>query len=315
MPVMNTQQAAVIDPVLSTYARGYRNQEFIADALFPRAMIPNRSMRQIRFGKEAFRMLNTRRAPGADKRRIQYGYASDPVALLQDALEGVVPIEHMEEAASVPGIDLAEAAIQMVMDVIDLNLEFDAATIARNAANYGVNNKVTLTGTARWTNAASNPQKAVMDAQEAIRRSIGRYANTLTLGPTAANALRQHQMIKDQFKYTGRDSITNDMLAAFFDVKRVVVGKAVFLPETAADTAMATDVWGDDAILAYVPEKGNNYQVPSYGYTYELTGYPQVQQPYMERSNDSWIYPIKAERRPILTGAEGGFLFTGAGLP
>ena len=59
--------------------------------------------------------------------------------------------------------------------------------------------------------------------------------------------------------------------------------------------------------VAFVPETGNNFQVPSYGYTYELSGYPQVRQPYFENSNDSWIYPTTTERRVILTGAEGGF--------
>ena len=103
------------------------------------------------------------------------------------------------------------------------------------------------------------------------------------------------------------------MLAAYFDVKRVLVGKAVWLPENASDDVLATDVWGDDAILSYVPEAGDNFQVPSYGYTYELRGYPQVEVPYFDRSNDSWIYPTKAERRTYLTGAEGGFLFQNAG--
>ena len=87
----------------------------------------------------------------------------------------------------------------------------------------------------------------------------------------------------------------------------------LWLPENASDDVLATDVWGDDAILSYVPEAGDNFQVPSYGYTYELRGYPQVEVPYFERSNDSWIYPTKAERRTYLTGAEGGFLFQNAG--
>lgn len=313
MPPVNTRTAAVIDPILSTHARGYRNSEFVGQMLFPRVTVPNRSMRVIKFGKEAFRMLNTRRAPGADKRRVQYGYASDPISLVQDALEGVVPIEHQEEAMSVPGINLGQGAVNMVLDVVDLGLEYDTAQLARNAANYGAGNKVALTGTARWTNAASTPQADIDAAKEAIRRSIGRYPNTLVLGPTGFNALKRHQTVKEQFKYTGRESITAEMLAAFFDLKNVVTGKAVFLPETAADTAMATDVWGDDAILAYVPETGDNFQVPSFGYTYELSGYPQVETPYFERSNDSWIYPTKTERRPYLTGAEGGFLFQNAG--
>lgn len=313
MATVNTRTAAVIDPILSTHARGYRNSEFVAEALFPRATVGNRNMRVIKFGKEAFRMMNTRRAPGADKKRVQYGFASDPISLVQDALEGVVPIEHMEEALAVPGINLGQGAINQVLDIVDLGLEYESAQLARNAANYDGNHKLALVGAARWTNAASTPQADMDAGKEAVRGSIGRYPNTLVLGPTSFNALKRHAAIKDQFKYTGRESITAEMLAAYFDVKRVVVGKAVFLAEAAADSAMASDVWGNDAILAYVPEVGNNFQVPSFGYTYELLGYPQVEAPYFERQNDSWIYPTKTERRAYLTGAEGGFLFQNAG--
>lgn len=311
--ILNNRTAAVVDPILSTHARGYRNSTFISHELFPRVTIPNRSMRVIKFGKEAFRLLNTRRAPGTDKKRVQYGYASDPVSLTQDALEGVVPVEHQEEAESVPGIDLGAGAINMVLEVVDLGLEVETANIARSAANYDNNHKLTLTGSDRWKSPDSDPKGDFDQAKEIIRQSIGRYPNTLALGPNAKNALCNHPKIKEQFKYTGRDSITVEMLAAYFEIKKVVVGAAVYLPETADDSALANDVWGDDAILAYVPEAGDNFQVPSYAYTYELAGYPQVNRPYFEDRNDSWIYPTKVERRPILTGAEGGFLFIGAG--
>lgn len=312
MAPVNTRTAAVIDPILSTHARGYRNAEFISQFLFPRATVPNRSMRTLKFGKESFRMLNTRRAPGSNVKRVQYGYASDPISLVQDALEGVVPIEHQQEAESVPGVDLGQNAIQMVLDMLDLGLEYDVATMARTTGNYAASNRVTLTTTARWTQSASTPFQDVRAGREVIRRMTGRYPNTLVLGATACNALQVHQSVKDQFKYTSSESITTKMLAAYFDVDDVVVGKAVFLPETAADTAQATDIWGDDAILAYVP-KGGNYQVPAYGYTYELAGYPQVEAPYYSRETKSWIYPTTLERRPYIVGADAGFLFQNAG--
>ncbi len=313
MNAINQRTSAVVDPILSTHARGYRNAEFISHLLFPRVTIPNRSMRVIKFGKESFRMLNTRRAPGANKKRVQYGYASDAVALVQDTLEGVVPFEHQEEAMSVPGIDLASGAVNMVLDIMDLGHEYEAAQLALNAANYDANHKLTLVAADRWASDTSDPAGDIDAGKEAVRRSIGRYPNTLTLSPSAFTALKNHPKIKEQFKYTSKDSITTDMLASFFDVKRVIVGKAVWLPENAPDADPAQDVWGEDAVLAYVPETGDNYQVPSYGYTYELRGYPHVEAPYPERSNDSWIYPTKSERRVILTGAEGGFLFKGAG--
>lgn len=310
---LNTRTAAVIDPILSTHARGYRNLEFIGHILFPRANVTNRSMRVIRFGKESFRMVNTRRAPGAAVKRIQFGYASDPINLVQNALEALVPIEHQEEAESVPGIDLGRNAIQMVLDVEDLNLEYEIAQLARTAGNYDNNHKLALAGTDRWSSPDSDPAGDIKAGKEAVRRSIGRYPNTLTLGPSAINALGDHPKIKEQFKYTSSESITTAMLAAYFDVERVVVGKAVFLPETASDTDLASDVWGDDAILAYVPRGDGNFQVPAFGYTYELSGYPLVEVPYYERPIKSWVYPTTVERRPHLTGAEGGFLFQNAG--
>jgi hypothetical protein len=312
MAPLNTRTAQVVDPILSTYARGYRNDAFISHLLFPRATVPNRSMRVLKFGKEAFRMLNTRRAPGADKKRVQYGYASDAISLVQDALEATVPIEHQEEAGSVPGIDLAQGAIDMVLDAVDLNLEYECAQMARSTANYAASNKVTLTTTARWTDAASTPKADIKAGKEVIRRMTGRYPNTLILGPNAANALTEHQTFKDQFKYTSADSITLDMLARSLELDNVITGKAVFLPENAGDDVAATDIWGDDAILAYVP-KGTNYRVPAFGYTYELSGYPQIQQPYFQPTNDSWIYGTKTERRPYIVGADAGFLFQNAG--
>lgn len=156
-------------------ARGYRNSEFISHLLFPRVSIPNRSMRVLKFGKEAFRMMNTRRAPGADKKRVQYGYASDPVALIQYALEGVVPVEHQDEAQKVPGIDLGRGAIDMVLNVIDLGHEYEAAQLARTPGNYAAGNRVALTGGDRWTSPTSDPTADIDAGKEAIRQMIGRY--------------------------------------------------------------------------------------------------------------------------------------------
>lgn len=313
MAPMNQRGAAVIDPILTTHAVGYRNALMISTSLFPIVTVPNRSMRVIKFGKESFRLLNTRRAPGADRKRVQYGYADEPLALYQDALDGIVPREHQEEAEAVPGIDLGVGATNMVLDIIQLGDEVAAANLARNAANYDANHKITLAGPDRWTDPDSDPKADIDAGKEAIRRSTGRYPNKLGLGPTSANGLKNHPKIKEQFKYVSKDSITDVMLAAYFDIEEVVVGKAVYLPENADEDDPALDVWGNDAVLAYVPSAGDNYQVPSFGYTYRLRGYPMVEQPWFDKSNSSWIYPTTAERAPLLTSAMAGFLFTNAG--
>lgn len=305
---MTTGQARVVDPILSTHARGYRNAEFIGHLLFPVVDIPVRGMRVIRFGKESFRMMNTRRAPGAETARVQYGYASDPVALQQDALEGLVPFENMEEASRVPGIDLASGSIEMVLDVIALGREFAIAGLARDPDNYDASHRLALTGADLWSDPASDPAADIQAAREQIRRRIGRYPNQLTLGPDVANALTNHPKIREQFKYTSSESVTLEMLAKYFKLGRVIEGAAVFLPENASDDADAQDVWGNDAILSYTP-KGSNYRIPSFGYTYRLNGHPLVERPYDERNRKSWVYPVTEDWSPELVGAEAGFLF------
>ncbi|TCT37433.1 major capsid protein [Martelella mediterranea] len=314
MAPMNQRGAAVIDPILTTHAVGYRNALMISSVLFPIVTVTNRSMRVIKFGKESFRLLNTRRAPGAARKRVQYGYADDPLALIQDALDGIVPREHQEEAETVPGIDLGAGAVDTVLDIMALGDEVTAANLARNADSYDANHKITLAGTDRWTDGVNSDPKADIDAgKESVRGSTGRYPNTLALGPTAGNALKNHPKIKEQFKYTSADSVTDEMLARYFDIERVVIGKAVYLPENADEDDLALDVWGNDAVLAYVPSAGDTYQVPSYGYTYRLRGYPMVEQPWFDKTISSWIYPTTTERAPLLTSAMAGFLFTNAG--
>lgn len=305
---MTPGQSRVIDPILSTHARGYTNLEMIGHLLFPIVNIPTRGVRVLKFGKEAFRMLNTARAPGSQTARVQYGYASDPVALRQESLEGLVPWENQQEAANVPGIDLASGSIEMVLDVIALGREHAIAKLARNAANYGSNNKLALAGSDKWSEPTSDPAKDIKTAKEQIRRRTGRYPNQLTLGPDVYNALTEHPKIIDKFKYTSSESITVEMLAKYLNIDKVIVGKAVYLDENASDDEDAKDVWGNDAILAYT-SKGSDYRVPSFGYTYRLNGHPTVEQPYAERNVKSWIYPVTEDWSPELSAPDAGFLF------
>ncbi|HEY9212067.1 MAG TPA: hypothetical protein VIQ29_04340 [Ancylobacter sp.] len=311
MPAMNSRQAQVIDPILSTQARGYTNQEFIGHRILPFADIPNRSMKVIKFGKDAFRRyLNTRRAPGAATQRVQFGYASDPVSLRQEALEALVPDEIGGDAARVPGIDLASVSINAVQDIIALGREVEVASIVRNPALYDGNHKVALAGSDKFSDPDSDPAAIIREGRESVRRSIGRYPNVLAIAPSVFNVLSDHPKIKERFKYTSSESITEAMLAKYFDLDEVIVGKAVALAEGAADTDQADDVWGDDALLFY--RAGTSFLVPSFGFIYRLKGYPLVEQPYYERPVKSWVYPLTEEYRPYVTGAEGGFLIQGA---
>jgi len=304
MPQMNNAATRVVDPVLSTHAQGYRQQRHVGYALFPRAPVSQRGGQVIEFGKEAFVLYNTQRAPGTNTKRIQFGYLGKPFALASHSLEGVVPREHNDEAA-VPGVKLGQRAVNNVMSSMSLTVEYEQAQLARNPANYPVGQKVDLVA-AKWTNDANNPSKDIETGKEAIRASIGMYPNVVVLSAKAFAAAKNNANIIERFKYTGRDSVTAEMLASLWDVEKVEVGAAVV-----ADSAGSfSDVWGTDVILAYAaPQSGDvNIEEPSFGYTYTLDGNPLVEEPYYDKSAKSWIYPVNHDRSAVLSGITAGYL-------
>ncbi len=118
MPQENLSAVRVVDPILTAVARGYgRPNAKIANILFPLVPVGARAGTILSFGPESFRLVNSARAPGANTKRIQLGYASGKFSLVDHRLEGEVPIEHEEEANAVPGIDLGSMAVNMVQDV------------------------------------------------------------------------------------------------------------------------------------------------------------------------------------------------------
>ncbi len=312
MTQMTLPQARVVDPVLTEVARSYKNADFVGSLLFPVVPVGQRGGKIVEFSKEDFRLYATGRAPGASTKRVQYGYSGKAYSLEQHALEGLVPMELLEEANAVPGIDLARVAVMKTQNIIALRLEKAQADLATNSANYPSNHQVTLATADQWdnfTSSSSDPIDDIETAKEAIRASIGRYPNVVVMGAKVASKLKQHPKIVDRIKYTGRDVATPELLASLFGVSTVAFGGAVYEDASGA----LADVWGKSVIVAYTEMSSlADMGLPSFGYTYRLRGFPVVEQAYQDRNAKSWIYPVTDEVSPVIAGADAGYLISNA---
>jgi len=306
---MSVSQARVVNPILSSVAQGYTNMELVGHALFPRVPVYTTGGQIIEFDRDAYRMVNARRAPGAATKRIPMGYSGKPFALLQDSLEAPVAREMLRDARAVPGIDLAGRAVNVVMKSLCLTLEYDQAMLATTAANYAAANKVALAGATKWSAATGNPLTDIDAGREAIRQTCGIYPNVLLLSALAYTACKNNPNVIARLQYNAQVSpdatqITPAMLAGLFNVQKVVVGAAI----SWTDANVATDIWGNNAILAYVPQQNLAIEEPSYGYTYTMEGNPLVEDPYYDNNQKSWIYGVTYERAPVLSGISAGYL-------
>ena len=305
--MLNLAQARVIDPILTQIVQDYLARPTSGNALFPWVDVNVRGGQIIQFGKESFYLYNTRRAPGADVKVIDYGaYSGAPFVLETHDIDSIVPIEHLQDARAVPGIDLAQRAVTKTMDAILLNWENACATLATTPANYLASNTIALAGAAQWSNPAADPLAVVNAARERIRSQIGAYPNVAIMGSSVLAALQGNVSFKDSIKYTQRAVITADIIASLLNIPRIEVGTSVKLDEA---TGNLVDLWDKVFILAYVGT-GNDHEAPSFGYTYRYRGHPQVETPWFDRVKKSWRYGTKLDRMPVIAGQAAGYLIS-----
>lgn len=314
MPQQTPAQARVIDPILSGVARGYRpNASPVADILFPIVSVGQRGGKVISFGPDDFKLYSTARAPGANTKRVQFGYSNTSYALVDYSLEGAVPKELMQEGQAVPNLNQGQIAIARVRNIQALEREKQCADLALNATTYAASNKVTLSGTDQWSDAAGgDPFGDVADGREAVRTQIGVRPNAMVLGPKVLTALRKNPVILNRLRggkgaESDQSPATLQQLSDLFEMQ-VVEGGAIY-----HDGTSFVDVWGKFALLAYtLPASAAEMGSPNFGYTYQLDGYPEVEEPYYDRNTKTWYYPVTDARQPQFAGPSAGFLISAA---
>ncbi|MYH70834.1 MAG: hypothetical protein F4147_12450 [Gammaproteobacteria bacterium] len=309
---MTPAQTRVVDLILTNVSRDYMNAEHIWPSLFPIVMVAQRGGKIIEFSADDFRKYDSIRAPGAGRQRILFGHDGQPYVCVQRALDGQVPIEQMEEALAVPGINYGTRATEKTMNIVSLQIEQEAATLATDTDNYSASNKMALAkATDRWDNDASEPAKLVENGKDQIRQGIGMLPNVLAIGYSVFKALKNHKGILDRLRYVeglseGRTpSVNLAKLASYFDVDQVIVGAAM-----TGEAGDFDDIWGKNAVLAYSAVGSAMQGTPSFGYTYRVRGYPVSAPTWFDRTCDSWIYPVTTEDTPVIAGNAAGYLYS-----
>ena len=309
MPGGTTQtaaQARIVDPVLTNVARQYKHPQAVGDHLFPEVAVAQRGGKTIEFSRDDFKQFNTARTPGSRTLRVQFGHTGKSYGLTDHAIEGKVPVELQQDAAAVPGIDLGNNAVSGASNIIKLGKEIAQATLATTATNYAANNKVTLSGKSQWSHAESDPTATIADAVSAVRKAIGMRPNTIVMGGAVFDKVKVHAKILERIKYTSRESATPELLAGLWDVSNVWVGDAIYVD----DAGTSKDVWGDNVVVAYTPLGTVSMGEPSFGYTYQLNGFPIGEPPYYDHNEKSWLYPTCEAYEPQIVGKDAGYLIS-----
>jgi hypothetical protein len=310
MPQPSLPSDRVVDPILTTVAQGYGGTFApVANVLFPIVPVGARGGKIITFGPDDFVVMNTERAAGESTKRVQFGHAGAPFGLADHSLEAGVPIERLQEAKAVPGIDLQTISIRRVQRIMDRERENQAAVLARDASKYQSSNKSAPTGTDKWDDPASDPFQQVQDARLAVRSRIGMMPDVMELPAVVFEKLTVNAAVLARLGNADIKVATLAQLELLFKI-RIVIGEEVKFDKA---SGAFSDIWGKDVILAATtPKSLQDMGSPSFGYTYQLENYPLVEEGYYDNNTKTWYYPTTDAYQAVLTGVNAGFLIVGA---
>ena len=299
----------VVDPVLSTLATGYANDEFVGGRLLPFVGVDKEGVKIPKFGKDAFTIYSTERALRAKSNRI-VPEDIDSVSVALDEHDLEYPIDYREDAEA--AYPLQAHATWRVTEGIRLRHEKMVADLVQNTNSYDSSNKVALSGGDRLDTTTGDPEGVVDTAKAAVRAAVVKEPNTLVIGYAVWRALKKNAKLKAILSDTRPRLVQIADLREIFEIEHIHVGRAVYQ----TDAGVQTDLWGKNMVFAYVPpgapaQAGNapvrSAYEPSFGYTLRK-GNPVVD----TRTEDGKLEIIRSTDifKPYILGKGAGYLLT-----
>lgn len=258
-------------------------KNFIADQVFPRVPVERQSDSYLTYDRTYwFRDTAEERAPGTESAGDGYElsfnnqYYARVYSIHKD-------VDDQTRANALPPVDLDRDTTEWLTQKLLIRKELQWAGNFFGPGIWTGN----LTGVAsapganqftKWSVAGSTPIEDIMGQVIAITRLTGIKPNVLVLSPDVFNVLLNHAEIVDRIKYSQLGVTTEELLAAIFQIDKVLVAWAV--TNTAQEQAPATQpqvgnynfAMAGGALLVYAAP-GPSLMRPSGGYTFVWTGY------------------------------------------
>jgi len=264
MPLPTTRDVH-IDQALSSISIAYRNENYIADQIFPRVPVVHKSDYYFIYGQSAWLRDEVKiRAPGTEAAEGDFDITSASYVALTWAISKVVSDE-MRKNADVP--------IRPDVDATDWCVDALLRAQERRIANKTTGGSglwsYSTTPTTAWTADTSDPWGDIDSAVNGVISKIGRMPNVAVMSWDVWRNLRQHPDFLDRIKYTrptGR--VEPSDLQTWFGFSKVLIGNQLIDTGPEGGTTATAYIWGDQFWCGYVPQTPS-LMTPAAGYVLE----------------------------------------------
>jgi hypothetical protein len=261
-----------VDAALTDISIGFLQDanHFIADKVFPTVPVAHQSDKYYVYQRDDFWRDDMKvRAPATESAGGGYDLSTD--SYTADVWSYHKDVDDQTRANADPAIDPEQDATEFVTQKALIRREREWATTHFTTGVWATD-VVGGTDFTVWSDPASDPEKDVQDGTETILQNTGFMPNTMVVSFSVHQALKRHPLIKDRFKYTSAESITEAMIARFFEIDRYLVAKGVYVSskEDASSDTYAFAL-GSNALLCY-SNPTPRLMMPSAGYNFVWSG-------------------------------------------
>jgi len=264
-----TEKDVHVDSVLSGVSIRYTNDELIADQVLPVVPVKKESDKYYTYTR-AWKLPQSERAAGAEANEVEWNVGTDTYQCEEYALKDLIP-DRVRDNADNP-LDMDVDTTENLTELIQLGREKRVADIVFAAGTYGSQTSA-LAGVNRWDDyAGSDPVGDVRTARSTVHAATGKMPNVMVIGYQAYLKLLDHPDILERIKYTQRGIVTADIIAAVFEVDRLLVGKALYDSTQEGVAESLGYVWGKSVALLYA-EPSPGLKKVSFGYQFQSRGF------------------------------------------
>lgn len=296
MPFKNTIH---IDQLLSNVSVKYKNEEYVADQVFP--IVPVKKDSDLyRIYTRNFRIPETKRADKGTA-NIHYFEVTNASYILEDhALKDFVSDD---EADNYDLADLRADTTEELTDVIMRRREKSVADLF-TTTNWSLNVSLTSTFAFNANTTLSNPIPVFLTGGLEILQNSGKLPNYAIIPHSTFIHITQHTSVLDRIKYTSSE-VSKSMIASLFEVEEIIKPSAVYDSSDRGVTESIGDIWGDNCFIGYKPSRPSP-RTPSAGYIFEKN-VPRVRR-WREEERISDAIEVRMKFVPKVVASLSGFL-------
>lgn len=274
-----TPQDVHIDTPMSNIAlEAFQTGDFIGPQLFPVVPVMKQSDKYYTINRNTWLRIpsTTLRALKTSPQRIEFDVSSDSYFANNFALATDNALETLANADD--PIQLRARSTRFLVDALMRDLEVRIANLVTSVSNVG--SGVVLAGANKWSNyVSSDPIADVTTGHAFIRQNTGLIANTLLMDMDTYQTVRRHPVLLDMYKYTQGGLLNDAELAAVFRVEKLMVGAAVRNAALENATSSMVNIWGNNALLAYVQPGTVGARTATFGLAFQWRN-PELPTPF-----------------------------------